>query len=57
MSLKERLLAIKTRNEADQQTIEDAVKFINEVTLYSAKQNAVFAALGYIPKGDLSNDR
>ena len=57
MGLKERLLAIKTRNKADKQTIEDAVAFIDKVAFYGAKQKAVFACLGYVPRGDQSNDR
>lgn len=51
MGLKERLLAIKTRNKADKQTIEDAIAFIDKVVAYGAKQEAVFGALGYVPVG------
>jgi len=51
MGLKERLLAVKTRNKADKQTIEDAIAFIDKVAAYGAKQEAVFGALGYVPVG------
>ena len=56
MGLKERLLAVKTRNKADKQTIEDAIAFIDKIAAYGAKQKAVFACLGYVPKGDQRND-
>lgn len=58
MRLKERLLAVKTRNKADKQTIEDAIAFIDKVTAYAAKQEAALGAIGYVPVGRVqSNDR
>ncbi len=58
MNLKNRLQAVKTRNKTDKQTIEDAITFINKVLAYSAKQEAAFGSLGYVPVGRVqSNDR
>ena len=53
MSLKEKLISVKTTNETDQQTIREAIELLDAIEAYNKKQNAVFALLGYIPKREV----